>query len=400
MSFFVSQRYLSFCPPDWKLSDLLSAFLHIITKKNSTEDLENTIKKVLGISHVMVTNLGRTALIIGLKSIGLEKGAGIVLPTIVCPTVIRAVLKAGCHPILVDVEQNLHVSIRTLNSCQNKNAKAIIVPHLYGLSAPIEEIKKWAKKEKLYLIDDAAQAVGISVNGKYLGTFGDFGILSFGPLKSISTPRGGALISEDNKIVVRAKKSILTHESFYWSIRRVLGFLIKFHLRPYYLRMKEKNHFKMSKADNLSNNVKQVQMIDETSLLSNLEARLVESVLQKTTAIIDRRRKSAYEVWNLIKKFNKFEFVGYNTVPYIKIPIRLPEGLKAEEAVRCFRNMKIEAEKIYKPLHLYKEYKMFAAQPLTTAEDNWVKTFLIPNPVNEYLYGIEKFDKAFNALSN
>jgi len=202
-----SDRYLTFPSPNWNFSDLLHAIFCSLIKKNSLEDLEKTIIEIFGPSHVMVTNLGRTALTIGLKAIGLERGAGVILPGLICPTVIRAVLQAGCRPILVDVERNLHLSVKILSSCQEK-AHAVIVPHLYGLSAPIQEIREWSTRAGLYLIDDAAQAVGISIDGKYLGTFGDFGILSFGPFKSLSTPRGGALISENGDLVQKGKENI------------------------------------------------------------------------------------------------------------------------------------------------------------------------------------------------
>jgi len=394
-----SGPYLAFGPPDWGLSDLMRAFLYSLTRKNYIENLETILKEVLGPSSVMVTNLGRTALKIGLKAIGLKEGAGVVLPTVICSTVIRAVLEAGCRPILVDVEKTLHVSVSTLNSCKSERTHAVIVPHLYGLHAPIQEIKGWAKSKGLYLIDDAAQAVGISVNGSYLGTFGDFGILSFGPFKSLGTPRGGALISDHNEIIGCAKKNILERESFYWVIRRVLSGIIKFHWRPYYLRIYEILSHGKKKASGSYNGVGQNRIANEAFQLSNLEAQLVLAVMERTVSIIARRRKNAKEIWNLLKQFDKFEFVGPHDAPYTKIPIRLHGGLAAEEAIRLFRSMGVEAERIYRPLHLHKEYKVYASKPLPVAEENWEKVFLIPNLGTEGLVGMKRLEQAFKALS-
>lgn len=392
-----SGRYLSLPPPDWKLSDLLHSLFHSITEKNPVENLENTIREVLGPSHVMTTNLGRTALILGLKAIGLEKGAGVILPTIICPTVIRAVLQADCRPILVDVERNLHLSVNILDSCQEK-AHAVIVPHLYGLSAPILEIREWSKRAGLYLIDDAAQAVGISIGGKYLGTFGDFGILSFGPFKSLSAPRGGALISENGDIIASAKENVLQPDSFYWAIRRILGGFIKFHLRSYYLRMNDLSHKKI-KGTGSSRGLSQTETNNEMLQLSNIGAHLVQAVLGRTDSIIARRSKTAQETWELLKIFDKFELVGQDNAPYIKIPIRLRGGLTAEESVKFFRAMRIEAEKIYRPLHLLKEYKNYTYQHLPIAEENWERVFLIPNPVAGANSGTDRLGQAFRTLS-
>jgi dTDP-4-amino-4,6-dideoxygalactose transaminase len=391
--------FLSFSRPDWNLSDLMWAFVNSLGKKNHIRNLEQMLNGVLGASYVMVTNLGRTALKIGLKAIGLKEGAGVVLPTVICNTVIKVVLEAGCQPILADVENNLHISVRTLASCRSERVQAVIVPHLYGLCAPIQEIKDWAKSEGLYLIDDAAQAVGISVNGSYLGTFGDVGILSFGPFKSLGTLRGGALISDDHKIIAGIEKNILGSESFYWVIRRVLGGLIKFHLRPYYLKIYERLNYRKKKERGLYNELDQIGIANEAFQLSDIETQLVLAVLERTASIITRRRKSSHEIWNLLKQFNKFEFIGPHDAPYIKIPIRLHEGLTAEEAIRLFRLMGIEAERIYRPLHFYKEYELYADRALPGAEENWEKVFIIPNPVSEGPLGINRLEQAFKALS-
>ena len=352
---------------------------------------------MLGSSHVMVTNLGRTALTLGLKAIGLGNGAGVILPTVICPTVIRAVLQADCRPILVDVERNLHLSVRILDSCQEK-AHAVIVPHLYGLSAPILEIREWSKKAGLYLIDDAAQAVGISIDGKYLGTFGDFGILSFGPFKGLSTPRGGALISENVDIIASAKENVLQRESYHWAFRRILGGFIKFHLRSYYLRMNNLNHKKF-RATSSSIQLSQIQTNNEMLQLSNLEANLVQSVLGRCTSIVAKRQKTAHEICKMLRTFNRSEFVGQENAPYVKIPIRLHGGLTAEEAVRRFRTMRIEAEQIYRPLYLYKEYQDYASNPLLTAKENSEKIFLIPNLITKEGFGINRLSQAFEALN-
>lgn len=392
-----SRRYLVLPPPDWNLIDLLYSFFHLATKNNSAEDLENAIKRFLGTSHVMVTNLGRTALTLGLKAIGLEKGSGVILPTVICPTVIRAVLQADCRPILVDVERDLHISVRTLDSCQEK-ARAVIVPHLYGLSAPVQEIQEWARHRRIHLIDDAAQAAGISIDGRYLGTFGDFGILSFGPFKSLNTPRGGALISRNGDIIASAKENVLQLESFYWAIRRILGGFIKFHLRSYYLRINDLNRQRI-KGPGSSRKLSQTETTNEMFLLSHLEAQLVQSVLVRSASIVAKRRKTAHETWKMLKSFDKFELVGSQNAPYVKIPIRLHTGLTAEEAVRRFRSMQIEAERIYRPLHLYKEYEDYASKALPEAEENWEKIFLIPNPVTKNEFGINRLAQAFEVLN-
>lgn len=393
-------NYLPLPPPDWKWTDLFLGLFFSLTRKNSIEVLEDTIRRVLGPSHVMATNLGRTALTMGLKALGLSKGSRVILPAIICPTVIRSVLRADCRPILVDVEHNLHLSVRILDACQFDEASVVIVPHIYGLCAPIKEIAKWAEASGLYLVDDAAQAVGISLDEEYLGNYGDFGVLSFGPFKSVSTPRGGALISSSKEIIARGRKNDLPQENFNEALRRIGGGCLKFHYRSYFLSYRNKLSLRKKRAGNSLKTWDRSQSTDETFQMSDLEAWLVRFVLRRIDSIIDRRRKTAYAVWKILNQFDKFDFVGPNNAPYIKIPIRLPENLNAEKAVRYFRAMKIEAERVYSPLHLHKSYRAYAPRPLPSAEEIWETVFLVPNPVtNKTRFGIKRLTEAFNAIS-
>jgi len=167
------RSYVSLPPPDWRIRDLFYSLMMIplsVKKK-----LETALHDLYG-NRIMLTNMGRTALIAGLKAAGLT-GQGVLIPTLVCPTVIRSVLQAGCVPILADVEENLHLSVKTLDAAYTQDVKAVLMPHLYGLHSPVEEIKAWAEHRKLFLIDDAAQAVGTAISGqifRHIRRYGDF----------------------------------------------------------------------------------------------------------------------------------------------------------------------------------------------------------------------------------
>ncbi|OQX27652.1 MAG: hypothetical protein BWK80_04265, partial [Desulfobacteraceae bacterium IS3] len=229
------RSYISLPPPDWRIRDLaysLMAFPFSVKKK-----AEAVIRDLYGIDHILLTNLGRTSLIAGLKAADLA-GHGVLIPTLVCPTVIRSVLKVGCRPVLADVEDNLHVSAKTLEAAYTQDVKAVLMPHLYGLHCPVEEIKAWAEHRKLFLIDDAAQAVGLQYQGRYLGTFGNMGILSFGPFKSIGISRGGVLMSHDAGLIERAKKFPFDPEPSRDIVKRLISCIVKLHYRPYFLAVK------------------------------------------------------------------------------------------------------------------------------------------------------------------
>jgi len=387
-------------PPDWTLADLFRAFMTISTGKQSAKELEDGVGKTLAISYAIATNLGRTAITIGLRALGLKEGSGVILPTLVCVTAVEAVLAAGLRPILVDVERNLHVSIKTLDAALCHGAKAAIVPHLYGLHAPISDIEDWAKSKSLYLVDDAAQAFYISHGGKYLGTFGDMGILSFGPSKSLGTPRGGALITMNSRIYKAAENLVLYRESFSGAVRRIMGNILKFHCRPYYLEIMDKLEAKKSTALNLTTNSTINFSQGRLLRISDFEAGLIKSASRRMSSIIKRRSAIAKKVSKMLRNHSKAELVGPGDAPYIQIPIRLKGGMTAEQAVHCFRSIKIKAVRVYRPLHFYNSYRKFAPDQLSVAEKNWHTVFVIPSPLRHVDHELNRLGVAFHSLES
>ncbi|MEZ4526368.1 MAG: hypothetical protein R2941_10655 [Desulfobacterales bacterium] len=101
---------------------------------------------------------------------------------------------------------------------------------------------------------------------------------------------------------------------------------------------------------------------------------------------------------NELKAFPFMECIGPDTVPYVKIPVRLSEEISAQKAVTFFRSKKIEAERIYTPLHLQKPFRQYAAYPLFRSEKLWNQVILIPNPVQNKA-GISRIADAFRQFS-
>lgn len=392
-------KNLIFSALDWKLLDLAKTVMLSISNDNILSGLEKKISVETGVQNVMLTNLGRIAIAVGLKSLGLRDGDGVILPTIICPTVIQTIIKSGFRPILADVENNLHLSVRTLEQCNYHKAKAVVAPHLYGLSAPIAEIEAWAFANKLYLVDDAAQTVGISVNGKPLGSFGDIGVFSFGPLKNLASSRGGALISNNAELIAKAKNFEIPSEKPLHIIRRLIACVIKFHLRHFFI-----THIQKFKANN--QNKKQSQRISENTnnfldqafKPSTVETHLIYSVIKRKDAIFAKRRKTALKIAKILNNSKGFELVDSPAIniPYVKIPVRIFSDLTSKIAIQHFRKMGIEAVHIYRPLHLYPQYSQYSSGSLGISEDLWEKVFLIPNPVQSGNTELQKLYEAFH----
>lgn len=170
------------------------------------ENFEQKLAKFLGVKHVVGVASGTDALTLAIKALGLGNDDQIIIPANSYPTAFGVAL-SGVKIALADVDsETLDVSVETLKKAITKKTKAIVVVHLYGNPANIIEIKKFAKKNKLFLIEDCAQVIGAEFEGKKVGTFGDISCFSFYPTKNLGAiGDAGAIATNDKKLFNRIK---------------------------------------------------------------------------------------------------------------------------------------------------------------------------------------------------
>lgn len=157
-------------------------------------------------NHISALNSGTSALHLALILSGVVAGDEVICQSMTFSASANPIAYQGATPIFVDSEKD------TWNMCpkaleeaiedsisKGKKPKAIIVVHLYGMPAKMDEILSIAKKYDIKLIEDAAEALGSTYKGQKCGSFGDFGILSFNGNKIITTSGGGALICKTDE---------------------------------------------------------------------------------------------------------------------------------------------------------------------------------------------------------
>jgi dTDP-4-amino-4,6-dideoxygalactose transaminase len=133
----------------------------------------------------------------------------ILLPANTCYIVLWAVLHSGNRPVLVDVEPDTaNLSVATLERTNVENAAAIIPTHMYGLSAPMESICAWAKAQGIFVIEDAALALGAQADGRAAGSWGNTAVLSLGLGKIVDHQVGGALATNDEKLATEISRAL------------------------------------------------------------------------------------------------------------------------------------------------------------------------------------------------
>jgi len=170
-------------------------------------DFENKFSQKYKLKYCLSTNSGTSALHLALLSLGIGKGDEVIIPSLTFIATANAVNYVSAKPVIVDVERNTYqISIEEIEKNINKNTKAIIPVHLYGNSPDLRKINQIAKKYKLKIIQDSAEALGTTFENKPSGSYGDIGIYSFYPNKLITTGEGGLLTTSSKNLYRKAKK--------------------------------------------------------------------------------------------------------------------------------------------------------------------------------------------------
>tara|TARA_R110002072_G_scaffold289873_2_gene457210 strand:- start:6339 stop:7448 length:1110 start_codon:yes stop_codon:yes gene_type:complete len=178
-----------------------------LNTNNSISNFENDLEVYYNNKRkVVALNSGTAAIHLALILAGIEKNDLVICQSFTFVASVNPILYLGASPVFIDSEKDtwnmcplaLEESIKEL-LLNGKKPKAIIVVHLYGMPAKIEELLAISLKYDIKLVEDAAEALGATYKGQKCGTFGDFGIISFNGNKIISTSGGGALVCKTKK---------------------------------------------------------------------------------------------------------------------------------------------------------------------------------------------------------
>lgn len=179
--------------------DVKNALQALLDPKNASEQFTKALAHRTGNPNCFLTDSGRSALYIILLTIkNLSKRNKVIIPAYSCPTVVQAVLKAGLHPIFCDIEEEtLGMDRGCLKVLIDEQTLAIVPTYLYGLPHDITDLIAIGHALGVFIIEDATQAFGAEMNGKLVGTIGDFGFYSMGRGKCIPTGHGGIIVTGD-----------------------------------------------------------------------------------------------------------------------------------------------------------------------------------------------------------
>jgi len=169
---------------------------------------EKSICDYTGTKYALATNTATSALHLALRVLGVGKNDYILASSFTFIGSINAILYQNATPIFIDSDESWNLSPKLLKQAilnAPKKPKALILTHLYGQMAKIDEIVNICKENSIYLIEDSAESLGAIYKDKQSGTFGDFGVFSFNGNKILTTSGGGMLVSENREWIEKAK---------------------------------------------------------------------------------------------------------------------------------------------------------------------------------------------------
>ena len=190
---------------------------------------ENNFSNFIGNKYSVAVSSGTAALEIAIKSLKLKKGDEVIIPNFTIISNAMAVLKEGLNIKLVDCNiKDWNMDIIEIEKKITKKTKAIIATHIYNFPLRVDIIKKICRKNKIILVEDAAEVIGQKLNNKLCGSYGDISIFSFYANKQITTGEGGMITTNSKKLYKQSKslrnlcfgkQDRFNHEDIGWNYR-------------------------------------------------------------------------------------------------------------------------------------------------------------------------------------
>lgn len=279
-------------------------------------------------ANILLTTSGTSALEMAALLCGLKEGDEVIAPSYTFVSTVNAFALRGAIPVFVDVDpKTMNMDVNKIEEKITDKTKAIFVVDYAGVVPDIDKVKEIAKKHNLYVVEDAAQAVGSKYKGRPAGTLADFGCYSFHETKNYVMGEGGALITSKEEDFLKAE---IIREKGTNRSQFIKGYVDKYTWND----------------------------IGSSYLPSDILAALLYGQLERFDEIMQKRMN----IWNKYNEFfEKYEKENKVIRPYIPSECEhnahmyyliLPTAEKRDELIAYLKNQEIGAPFHYIPLHL------------------------------------------------
>lgn len=295
----------------------------------NVKELEAGFCKMFNSDYALAVGSGREALLQILRALKLEPGSEIILQSFTCMVVTNSIVWEGITPVYADIDHTYNLDPDDLIKKITPKTKAVIVQHTFGIPAQIEKIRKICKRHNLLLIEDCAHALGATVEGKLVGTFGDVSFFSLGRSKVISCVNGGIIISSNPKIVHALKdlEKVLKRNSIWYIAQNLLHPLVTTVAKWFYFSpigkvmivVAQKLHlinFEVTKQEKLS-----CRPSSFVSKMDNAMAALALAQMDSLSEFNLQRRNSALYYFNNLETGECLDPSKYPGAIFLRYPV-------------------------------------------------------------------------------
>jgi len=170
-----------------------------LTQGRYLAKFEEKFRRFANVKHAFAVSSATSGLEIAAQLCQLDAGDEVIIPAHTYTSSAYPFAKTGASIVWADIEADTRVvSAETIAKCLSSKSRVLVVPHLYGFGADMPSIMSLARKHELLVVEDAAQAAGVKINGQMVGTFGDLAVYSFHSHKNVTTfGEGGMLVVND-----------------------------------------------------------------------------------------------------------------------------------------------------------------------------------------------------------
>jgi len=173
---------------------------------------EQEMARYLGVSHCVGVNSGTDALVIALRALGIGAGDEVIVPAFTFVASAEAVCVAGATPVFADIEPDTYtLDAQGLDALLTGRTRAVLAVHLFGQGAALEPLVAWAARRSVLVLEDVAQALGASYQGRKLGSFGAAAALSFFPSKNLGAFGDAGMLATNDDDVAEVARRLRQH---------------------------------------------------------------------------------------------------------------------------------------------------------------------------------------------
>lgn len=329
----------------------------------NVDKFEEEFAHLIGVKSAVALSSGTAGIHLALKAAGVEKGDIVFCQSLTFAASANPIIYEHATPVFIDSdEESWNMCPKALEKAFQKypNAKAVIVVHLYGLSAKMDEIAALCKKHDVALIEDAAESLGTYYKGKHTGTIGDYGVFSFNGNKIITTSGGGMLVSNNEKMIDKAR---------FWATQS------REPVRHY-------EHKELGYNYRMSN------------ILAGVGRGQLKVLHERV-----KKKKAIYEYYkNALKEIDEIKFMPYNewNEPNFWLTSIVIDGDKKPiDIIEALEKENIESRPLWKPMHLQPYFEKYDYVGTNVSEKLFEKGLCLPSDTK---MPEEDLDKVVNVI--